>query len=56
VVSDNFSPKPLTVDEAVFFLKESGENAFMFVNADKNNMSVVFFNKDNDISVIEANQ
>ena len=26
-ISNNFSPKPLSVEEALFFLKDSGENA-----------------------------
>ncbi len=51
---DNFSRKPLSVEEAIFFLKESGENAYMFINVDTNKMSVVFYNKKNNISLIEA--
>ncbi len=54
-ISNNFSPKPLSVEEALFFLKDSGENAYMFTNTETNIMSVVFFNKNNEISIIEAN-
>ena len=54
-VSTNFSKKPYSIEEAVFFLKDSGENAFMFINAENNKISVVFFNKKDGISVIEAN-
>lgn len=53
-VSENFSRKPLSVEEAIFFLKESGENAYMFTNVETNKMSVVFFNKNNNLSIIEA--
>jgi len=53
-VSENFSRKPLSVEEAIFFLKESGENAYMFTNVETDKMSVVFFNKNNNISIIEA--
>lgn len=53
-VSNNFSRKPLSVEEAVFFLKESGENAYMFLNEDMKKMSVVFYNKNKNISIIEA--
>lgn len=54
-VSDNFSRKPLSVEEAVFFLKESGENAYMFMNADTNKIAVVFYDQRKNISIIEAN-
>lgn len=53
-VSDSFSRKPLSVEEAIFFLNESGENAYMFQNADTNKTAVIFFNKDGNISIIEA--
>ncbi|MCP4213218.1 MAG: HPF/RaiA family ribosome-associated protein, partial [bacterium] len=33
-VSENFSRKPLSVEEAVFFLKDSEENAYMFPNVE----------------------
>ncbi len=54
-ISDNYSRKPLTPEEAVFFLKESRENAFMFINVETNNTAVVFFNRDKNISLIDAN-
>jgi putative sigma-54 modulation protein len=53
-ISDNYSRKPLSVDEAIFFLKESKENAYMFINAENNNIAVVYFNRNNSISIIEA--
>jgi ribosomal subunit interface protein len=53
-VSHNFSMTPLSVEEAVFFLKDSGENAYMFTNVETNRMAVVFFNKRKTISIIEA--
>ena len=53
-VSENVSRKPLSVEEAVFFLKESGENAYMFPNVDSNKMAVVFYDQENNISIIEA--
>lgn len=55
-VSENFSRKPLSVEEAIFFLEESGENAYMFRNAETEKMAVVFFNKQNTVSIIEANE
>jgi len=55
IISDNFSRKPLSVEEAVFFLKDSGENAYMFTNMETNNISVVFINKKGETSIIEAN-
>jgi putative sigma-54 modulation protein len=53
-LSQNFSAKPNSLEEAIFYLKDSGENAYMFMNAETNRMSVVFFNKQNGISIIEA--
>lgn len=53
-VVENYSRKPLSVEEAIFFLKDSGENAYMFTNVETNRMAVVFFNKNNTISIIEA--
>lgn len=53
-VSENVSRKPLSVEEAVFFLKESGENAYMFPNVETDKMSVVFFDQEKNISIIEA--
>jgi putative sigma-54 modulation protein len=53
-VSYNFSKKPLTVEEALFFLKESDENAYMFTNVETNKMSVIFFDKSKNLSIIEA--
>lgn len=54
-ISENFSRKPYSIEEAVFFLNESGENALMFINAETNKISVVFYNRQNEISIIEAN-
>lgn len=53
-VLENYSRKPLSVEEAVFFLKDSGENAYLFTNVETNRVAVVFFNKSNTISIIEA--
>lgn len=53
-VLENYSRKPLSVEEAVFFLKDSGENAYMFPNVETNRMAVVFFNKNKTISIIES--
>ena len=54
-VSNNYSRKPLSVEEAIFFLKESKENAYLFTNAETNKMAVVFFTRNNKISIIEEN-
>jgi ribosomal subunit interface protein len=55
LISDNFSSKPITVEEAVFFLKESGENGYMFINSETNRLAAVFFGKKGSISLIEPN-
>lgn len=54
-LSKNFSKKPYSIEEALFFLTESGENAFMFINSETNKISVVFYNRHKGISIIEAN-
>lgn len=54
-VSHNFSRKPLSLEEAMFFLKESGENAYMFTNAETNRMAVIFYDSSKALSIIEAN-
>ena len=53
-ISDNFSAKPYSLEEAIIFLKESGENAYMFVHSETSKIAVVFYNKDNGLSIIEA--
>ncbi len=53
-VSKNYSQKPLSVEEALFFLRESGENAYMFLNVETENIATVFFDKNNEISLIDA--
>jgi putative sigma-54 modulation protein len=55
LISDNFSRKPITVEEAVFFLKESGENGYMFINSETNRLAAVFLGKKGSISLIEPN-
>jgi len=52
-ISNNYSKKPLSVEEAVFFLKDSDENAYMFRNTDTNKLTVIFFNKHKSLSIIE---
>lgn len=53
IISENYSSKPVTVEEAVFFLKESGENGYMFVNAETNRLAAVFLGKNGAVSLIE---
>lgn len=53
LISDNYSPKPITVEEAVFFLNESRENGYMFINAETGRMAAVFRNAQGNISLIE---
>jgi putative sigma-54 modulation protein len=53
MISANYSPKPISVEEAIFYLKESGETCYMFVNAESNRMSAVFVSKRGRISLIE---
>jgi putative sigma-54 modulation protein len=53
LVSENFSRKPVTVEEALFFLRDSGENAYMFVNSENGRTAVLFQNREGGISLIE---
>jgi len=53
IISNNYSKKPLSVEEALFYLNESNDNAYMFRNSETNKLSVVFNNKNNSISIIE---
>jgi putative sigma-54 modulation protein len=55
LISENFSAKPISVEEAVFFLKESGENGYMFVNSETNRLATVFLSKNGSISLIDPN-
>ena len=55
-LSNNFSPKPLSIEEAIFYLRESGDNAYLFVNADTNHVTAVYFNRNGQLALIEANQ
>ena len=55
LISDNYSRKPITVEEAVFFLGESREGGYMFINAETNRMAGVFRNPQGGISLIEPN-
>jgi putative sigma-54 modulation protein len=55
LLSENYSVKPISVEEAVFFLKESGENGYMFVNSETNRLAAVFLGKNGSISLIEPN-
>lgn len=53
VISENYSRKPITIEEAVFFLNESQESGYMFINAETNRMAGVFRNSQGGISLIE---
>jgi ribosomal subunit interface protein len=55
LISDNYSRKPITVEEAVFFLSESRESGYMFINSETNRLAAVFRNPQGDISLIEPN-
>jgi putative sigma-54 modulation protein len=55
LLSDNYSRKPITVEEAVFFLTESKESGYMFINSETNRMAGVFRNPHGGISLIEPN-
>ena len=55
-VSNNFSAKPISLEEATFFLQESKDTAYMFVNSDTGKISVVYRNREGKLSIIEANQ
>jgi len=55
VISDNYARQPITVDEAVFFLNESGENGYMFLNAETNRLAAVFRNRQGGVTLIEPN-
>jgi len=51
--SDNFSKKPITVEEAIFFLNESKENGYVFINVETNRIASIFKNDDGSISYVE---
>lgn len=55
LISDNYSRKPITVEEAVFFLVESKESGYMFINSETNRMAGVFRTPQGGISLIEPN-
>jgi putative sigma-54 modulation protein len=55
LISENYSRKPITVEEAVFFLTESKESGYMFVNSETNRMAAVFRNPQGVLSLIEPN-
>jgi putative sigma-54 modulation protein len=55
LISDNYSRQPITVEEAVFFLNESKESGYMFINAETNRMAGIFRNPQGVISLIEPN-
>lgn len=52
-ISNNYSKKPLSVEEAVFYLNDSKDNAYLFRNSETNKLNVVFINSNNTISIIE---
>jgi putative sigma-54 modulation protein len=55
LISDNYSRKPITVEEAVFFLIESKESGYMFINSETNRMAGVFRSPQGGVSLIEPN-
>jgi len=55
LISESFSRKPISVEEAVFYLNESRENGYMFINSETNRMAGVFRNAQGGISLIEPN-
>lgn len=55
LISENYSRKPITVEEAVFFLGESQENGYMFINSETNRLAAVFRNPQGGVSLIEPN-
>jgi ribosomal subunit interface protein len=55
LISDNYARKPITVEEAVFYLGESGESGYMFINSETNRMAGVFRTPQGGISLIEPN-
>lgn len=55
LISDNYSRKPITVEEAVFFLVESKESGYLFINSETNRMAGVFRTPQGGISLIEPN-
>lgn len=53
-ISENFHPKPISVEEALFYLQESGDNAFMFQNQETKKIAVIYYNRKKKVSIIEA--
>jgi putative sigma-54 modulation protein len=55
LISENYSRKPITVEEAVFFLTESRESGYMFINSETNRMAGVFRTPQGGVALIEPN-
>jgi ribosomal subunit interface protein len=55
LISENYARQPITVEEAVFFLNESRESGYMFINSETNRMAGVFRNPQGGVSLIEPN-
>lgn len=53
-ISENFHPKPISVEEALFYLQESGDNAYMFLNQESKKIAVIYYNRKKKVSIIEA--
>lgn len=53
-ISDSFNPKPISVEEALFYLQESGDNAYMFLNQESKKIAVIYYNRKKKVSIIEA--
>jgi putative sigma-54 modulation protein len=45
-ISEEFAPKPMSVEEAIMQLDASGEEFFAFVNEQTDEVNVVFRKKD----------
>ncbi len=53
-ISENFHPKPISVEEALFYLQESGDNAYMFQNQENKKIAVIYYNRKKKVSIIES--
>ncbi|RME23413.1 MAG: ribosome-associated translation inhibitor RaiA [Deltaproteobacteria bacterium] len=56
VTSEEFSAKPMTVDEAILQMENNGSDFFVFLNSSSNQVNVIYRRKDGTVGLIEAGE
>ena len=56
VKSEEFSAKPMPVDEAILQMEANGSDFFVFLNSSTNQVNVIYRRKDGTIGLIEAGE